>query len=410
MNSRTSIRRVVPLFVAAFLISSAIESADWTRWRGPDQSGASHEEQIFGEGKPELDLAWNRPLGIAYSGISVANGKAVTMFADGEIDWLTAIDAASGEEIWRYRIDTMFPKVGGAHGGPLSTPVISGDVVYGLGARGQLFAVALDDGSELWSIRIDETLGAKPPKFGFTTTPLVVGKALFVQTGGEAGRSLTALDRKTGELLWATGDEPVGYQSPILAELAGQKQIVSVTNKSIAGLAPQDGTVLWRKKHDLVERDGWATPLQIGADTFLLVERMESVAFRVEKTGDSFAVSELWRGTNLKNNFAAPVVHDGNIYGYSGDFLTCVNARTGEQLWKARSSAAGLILVDGHLVIFGTDGAVLVAEASPEGYEEKARVKVSETAGYTFPSFSDGGIFVRGLDDIGRVDVVRPPK
>ncbi len=83
-----------------------------------------------------------------------------------------------------------------------------------------------------------------------------------------------------------------------------------------------------------------------------------------------------------------------------------MDAGTGKQLWKARSSAAGLILVDSHLVIFGSDGAVVVAEASPEGYEARARVKVSETGGYTFPSFSDGAIFVRTLDDIARVDVV----
>ncbi len=181
---------------------------------------------------------------------------------------------------------------------------------------------------------------------------------------------------------------------------------MAVTNTSITGLAPEDGTVLWRKPHALVERNGWSTPLRIGTNVFLLVERNESVAFRVSKNGDSFAVSELWRGTNLRKNFAAPVIHDGHIYGYSGDFLACVDARTGEQLWKARSAAAGLILVDGHLVIFAADGAVVVAEASPEGYEEKARVKVSETAGYTFPSFSNGGIFVRNLDDIARVDVV----
>ncbi len=394
-------------FAVVLLIFPIAVAADWTRWLGPDQNGASPEKRIFGRATPELDVVWSRPLGIAYSGIAVASDKAVTMFGDGETDWLTAIVASSGEEVWRYRIDSMFPKVGGAHGGPLSTPVIEGGVVYALGGKGQLVAVKLGDGSELWSMRIDKILGAKQPQFGFTTTPLIGDDVLFVQTGGADGHSLTGLERKTGKLLWSTGDEAVGYQSPILVELAGRKQIVAVTNKSIAALAPEDGTVLWRKPHALVERDGWSTPLRIGSNAFLLVERYESMAFRVRKTDDSFSVSELWRGKNLRNNFAAPVIHDGHIYGYSGDFLTCLDARTGEQLWKVRSAAAGLILVDGHLVIFAADGAVVVAEASPEGYEEKTRVKVSETGGYTFPSFSNGGIFVRNLDDIARVDVVK---
>jgi outer membrane protein assembly factor BamB len=398
--------RVTATFAAALLIFPIAVAADWTRWLGPDQNGASPEKRIFGQATPELDVVWSRPLGIAYSGIAVAANKALTLFGDGETDWLTAIDASSGEEVWRYRIDSMFPKVGGAHGGPLSTPVIEDGVVYALGAKGQLFAVKLGDGSELWSVRIDKTLGAKQPQFGFTTTPLIVDDLLFVQTGGPDGHSMTALERETGKLRWSTGDEVVGYQSPILVELAGREQIVAVTNKSVMGLAPEDGTVLWRKSHALVERDGWSTPLRIGPNVFLLVERYESLAFQVRKTGDAFAVSELWRGKTLKNNFAAPVIHDGHIYGYSGDFLACVDPQTGELVWKARSSAAGLILVDGHLVIFAADGAVVVAEASPEGYKEKVRVKVSETAGYTFPSFSNGGIYVRNLDDIARVDVV----
>ncbi len=169
-------------FAVALLIFPIAAAADWTRWLGPEQNGASPEKSIFGQATPELDLVWSRPLGIAYSGIAVASDRAVTMFGDGETDWLTAIDASSGEEVWRYRIDSMFPKVGGAHGGPLSTPVIEDGVVYALGAKGQLFAVKLGDGSELWSVRIDKTLGAKQPQFGFTTTPLVVADVLFVIT------------------------------------------------------------------------------------------------------------------------------------------------------------------------------------------------------------------------------------
>jgi len=135
----------------------------------------------------------------------VVDGIAVTMFGDGETDWLIAIRAENGEELWRYRVDKTFPKVGNSDGGQLSTPVIHGAAVFGLGAAGQLFAVDLASGAERWALRIDENLGARPPTFGFTTTPLVVGDLLFVQTGGSDGRSLTAVDRKTGARRWSTG-------------------------------------------------------------------------------------------------------------------------------------------------------------------------------------------------------------
>jgi outer membrane protein assembly factor BamB len=136
-----------------------------------------------------------------------------------------------------------------------------------------------------------------------------------------------------------------------------------------------------------------------------LTAQNESAAYRIRDAGGSLAVEELWRGTSLKKNFAMPVVYGDHIYGYDADFLACVDAKTGERVWKERSEAAGLILVDGHLVIFDSDGAVVVAEASPEGFEVATRAKVSEEGGYTFPSFSDGGIFVRNMDSIARVDV-----
>ena len=61
--------------------------------------------------------------------------------------------------------------------------------------------------------------------------------------------------------------------------------------------------------------------------------------------------------------------------------------------------------VDDHLVIFDSQGEVIVAEPSPKGYNEKAKVRVSDKGGFTFPSFADGGIFVRNLESIARVNV-----
>ena len=404
-------RRVrTAIITGALFISTAAVAADWPRWLGPDQNGTSPEEGIFGAAAPALNVAWSRALGKAYSGIAVVDGKAVTMFADGETDWLTAMDATHGKELWRYRIDEMFPKIGGSNGGQLGMPVVDHGIVYGLGARGQIFAVRLEDGSEVWTTHAVDELGGKQPHFGFTTTPLVVGDLLFVQTGGEDGHSLTGLARNTGKVRWSTGDEAVGYQSPIVTELFGQLQIVAVTNTSVSGIRPEDGQVLWSHEHGLVDRrDGWSTPILIGDDSFVLTGGAESAALQVSKSGDELEVKELWRGTSLKGNFAMPVLHGEHLYGFNGDFLSCVHARTGEQTWKHRSDAAGLILVDEHLVIFDSSGDVVIGAASSEGFEEKSRVNVSEKGGYTFPSFSDGGIFVRNLTDIARVNVGSMP-
>ena len=402
------LRRIATLSIAVAVLLPCVptaRAADWSRWLGPSQNGIAPDRDLFGA-SPRLDIAWTKPLGIAYSAIAVADGRLVTMYGDGEIDWLVALDASSGETLWRLRMDKMFPKIGGAHGGQLSMPVVESGTVYALGARGQLVAVDLDDGSKLWRVRVDKKLRGKAPHFGFTTTPLVVDDLLFVQTSGDNGHSLTALDRATGKLRWSIGDERVGYQSPVLMTLGGRRQIVGVTNTSVLGLAADDGAVLWRTEHGLSERDGWATPISLGDDDFVLTAQNESAAYRVTSDDGAHRVEPLWRSTALKKSFAMPVVHDGHIFGYDADFLTCVDAATGKRLWKERSAASGLILVDDHILIATEDGHLVVAQASADGYEERTRVRFAEEGGFTFPSFADGSIYVRNMDSVARIDVV----
>jgi enterochelin esterase-like enzyme/outer membrane protein assembly factor BamB len=394
------------------VLPSAAHASDWDRWLGPNRDGTSLGNDLFPAEGFGLEVAWNRPLGASYSGIAVAKGQAVTMFADGEFDWLTAVDAKTGEERWRYKIDTMYAAHDGSEGGPVSMPVVDDGVVYALGAKGHLFAVRLEDGREIWSLRIDERLGARAPSYGFTTTPLIVDDLLFLQSGGTEGRSLAGFDKHTGEIRWSTGDDPVGYQSPLLATLAGREQIVAVTNRRVVGLAPGSGEVLW--SHDLAMaegEDGYATPLLLGEDRFLLTGQPDSKAYRLRKAESGFELDELWTSTDLKQSLATPVLYEEHLYGFSGEFLTCVDPSNGEKVWKSRPPGGrGLILVDGHLIVFANDGSVVVVQASPEEYREEARVKVSEAGTYTYPSYADGLFFVRNTADIAGVAVGAAPQ
>ena len=337
---------------------------------------------LFPAGSFGLEAVWNRPLGIGYSGIAVQDGIAVTMFADGEIDWLTAGEARTGKELWRYEIGAMYAAHDGSEGGPVGMPVIDDGVVYGLGAKGQLFAVKLKDGKEIWSLRIDEKFGARAPDYGFTSTPLLIDDLLFLQAGGDEGRSLIGFEKSNGKLRWSVGDDMVGYQSPILVDFGRTRQIVAVTNSRVLGLDPEKGELLW--SHDLDEaEDGYATAVVLDGGSFLLTGQPESKAydlvytlFEAKKKKDNtegWKLQEAWASTHLKGSLATPV------------------------------------LLDGHLVIFGNDGNLVAVEASPEGYIEKARVKVSEAGTYTYPSYDDGLFFVRNTTDFAAISVGMAP-
>ncbi|MEM9594026.1 MAG: PQQ-binding-like beta-propeller repeat protein [Acidobacteriota bacterium] len=386
------------------------DGADWPLWSGPAGNLTSSGHGLLDSGAFHLERVWSRPLGSAYSGVLVVDGRLVTTFSDGASDYLVAMDAESGAERWRYRISDTYKGDTNADDGPLSTPTVDGGVVYALGTWGDLFAVSLDDGKERWRLDLVDDFGAVMPGAGFTTAPTVVGDLLVVETGGDDGRSISAFERGTGTLRWSTGDEPVTYQSPLVLDLGGEPLLVAVTDRSLLGLAPETGDVLWRHQHTEGDGRGFAAaqPVPVGDGGILLIDGRESALFQVDKNTEGYAVSEVWRSRALRSqgNFATPVPHGEHLYGFNGSFLTCVDAATGEMVWRSRPPGIGnLVLVDGHLVILVRSGEIVIAEATPEGYSEVSRFKALERGYFTRPSFAAGKIYVRNLADISAIGI-----
>lgn len=250
----------VPLLLS--ILSSAASAADWPRWRGPRFDGISPETGVF-SGGVGLDLVWKRTLGSGYAGIAVVDDRLVTAFSEGTHDVVVALDADRGTELWRYEIGPTHRGHNGAEDGPLGTPTVAGGEVFVLGPEGDLFALGLADGRELWRIRIGQAVGARAPEHGFASVPLVTSGVVVVQTGGPSGRSICGFGRRTGRVLWCRDDDTVGYQSPVLATLNGVEQVIAAGNHDVLGLLPVSGEVLWKHRYrdaervvDLVEHPG----------------------------------------------------------------------------------------------------------------------------------------------------------
>ena len=61
--------------------------------------------------------------------------------------------------------------------------------------------------------------------------------------------ALTAFDANTGDVKWSwTGDGP-SYASPIAADIDGVRQIITLTQDNIVGVAAADGRLLWRRPY-----------------------------------------------------------------------------------------------------------------------------------------------------------------
>jgi enterochelin esterase-like enzyme/outer membrane protein assembly factor BamB len=399
-------RSMFGLVLAATLPLSAAPaptgaSVDWPHFRGPAHGGSAGAGAL--PRASSLEVAWRKKLGSGYSGISVAGGKLVTAFASGGDDVLVALDAASGEELWRLRLGEKYAGHDGSHDGPISTPAIDGGVVYALGPRGALVAASLEDGRELWRVQLDAAQ-ASLPFYGFTASPLLWEDLLILPTGGE-NHAVTAFGRQDGKLRWTAESGEVAYQSASLFELAGRQQLVVVANQWLGGLDPATGKTLWKfaiAAGNASEESAHATPA--GGNRLLVDLQGSSLGLEVAKVGDGFAARELYRTQAFANTLSLPVHHDGVLYGFTGRFLTAADAGSGEILWRSRPpGGSGLTLVDGKLAVVDAEGELVLAEAHRTEYRELARVKALENGNYVAPAFAGGHFFVRNLAEIAAV-------
>jgi enterochelin esterase-like enzyme/outer membrane protein assembly factor BamB len=406
---------------------ATVATNDWPGFRGPSHTGAV--ATALGEDGPvELTVGWRTQLGSGYSAVAVADGRVVTMFAGEDADFVAAYDASSGQEIWRHRIGDTYAGHDGSHDGPISTPAIAGGRVFGLGPWGDLFAVDLESGKELWRTHLVDDHGASKPYYGFTTSPLVADGVLIVELSapepevpeGEEppevnpdGKAVAGFDPESGKLLWTAGDDVIEYHSPIVAQIAGDRQLLVAGQKRIYALDPTDGTVEWSYEHD---GDGRAmggmsiVPVPAGPGRVLLMNKQDSsIMLRVErkKSGD-YEITELWSGANIKASYSIPIYHDGYLYGMSGRIFVCVDAATGELVWRSREPGDGFpTLVGDRIVMMTKPGLLAVVEATPEEYRELARLELFDDHSWSEVAYAEGHLFARSMSELVRIDPSR---
>jgi enterochelin esterase-like enzyme/outer membrane protein assembly factor BamB len=381
----------------------------WPGLRGPSFDGSVRDASLFDGDRADLALGWKRALGSGYSTLSVADGRVIAMFAADEVDVVAAFATETGDELWRYTIGDAYKGHDGSHDGPIATPTLAGGKVFGLGTWGHLFALDGATGRPLWTRHLVDDHGATKPHYGFTSSPVVANGVLVVEIGAGEGKSIAGFDTTTGDLLWSLGDDPIAYQSPVVVTLGGQSQVLAASATNLYGIDAATGRVLWQYEHGGDETGmGGETiiPVPAGEGRFLLPNKQDqSVMLEVVRAGDTFEVKELWASNAIRSSYVHPVFHQGYLYGMAGRIFTCVDAATGETQWRSREPGDGFpTLVGDHLVIITKPGTLHVAEASPEGYHELARMDLFEDQSWSAVAYADGKLFARSMGELARID------
>ena len=382
--------------------------AYWTDFRGPRRDGLYTETAIRTEWPGTgLEPLWSQPVGGGYASFVVAGGRAFTIEQRRNEEVVAAYDVDTGVEVWTHAWSAHFQEtMGGA--GPRATPTWHDGRLYALGANGRFVCLDADTGALIWQRDILADGGAANLPWAMSGAPLVVDDLVLVQPGGLRGWSVAAYERLTGNVVWHVLDDVQAYTSPMLATLGGVRQIVVVTAERAAGLRPDDGTLLWEFAWTVPIVPNIAQPLVVGDARLFLSAGYGKGAALVELTpdGDRFTAATVWETNRMKNKFSSSVLIDGYIYGLDESILACIDAATGELMWKGGRYGYGQLLAAGdHLVVLTERGDLVLVRATPDAHEEVAGFRAIEGKTWNVPAMAGGRILVRNTRQMAAFDL-----
>ena len=419
-------RTTVFLVVSALLCGSILTATatEWPQWRGPNRDGISDEVGLLKEWSSDgPKVLWKVPLGEGFSGISISQGRVYTMFSKGNDEFVVCLDATDGAEIWRFRSDKNYHEGQGGNG-PRATPTIDGDLLYTISAYGKLYALNAASGQEIWSHDLQQKFGSNMPRWGFSTSPLVDGELLLIEVGGKGEKSIVAFNKNSGDVVWSSHKDKLGYSSPIAITVKGVRQIICFTGTKLVSVSPTDGTIYWKYPWKTGYDVNAATPVFIPPDkvfissgydkgaavlqirVFVSPDNDRAATEQIKENQGIVRIKEIWKNRKMKNQFATSVLHENYLYGFDNSILKCIEANTGEEQWKSREFGKGtVILADGHLIILSDRGKLGLAEATPTGYIERASTKVMSGLCWTVPTLADGKLYVRNETEMVCLDM-----
>ena len=425
-----------------FAIVLDLQAADWPRFLGIDADCKSQETGLLDawpkEGPP---LEWKKMVGTGYSAPSVSNGNLVLHHRIKKEEVVESMDPLTGKTVWTFKYPSNYIDPFGYNNGPRCTPILTQDRCYILGAEGKLYCIGMQDGREIWMRDTAKDFNIPEAFFGVGSTPLLEDDKLIVMVGGQPNSGVVAFEASTGKTIWENvgkktwdGERKTGwrgepyvqwreyekqasYASPVAATIHGQRHILCLMRQGLVSLNPDTGEEnfhFWFRAR--VNESVNAMNPVVSGDTILISAayyRIGSVLLKVAPGGTS--VTETWRSRALEVHWTTPVLHDGNLYAFSGRNepdarFRCVEMATGKLVWDQDESwrksylappekygRGSAILADNKLIVMGEAGQLGLFRPNPVMAEEISKFQVPEMKYpcWTAPVMSNQKLYLR---------------
>jgi outer membrane protein assembly factor BamB len=274
--------------------------------------------------------------------------------------------------------------------------------VFTFGITGVLSALDLKTGKLLWRTAPP----AAPPEFGTAMSPLVDGPLVIAHMGGTNNGALTAFDAATGAPRWQwTGDGPA-YASPVVATIGGTRHVITQTQKSIVSVNAANGALLWQTPFTTPYDQNSVTPVVSG--DLLIYSGLDRgvTAVRIARKGNEWVASPAWKNEQVSMYMSSPVITGTTLYGLShrnrGQFFA-LDPATGKTLWTTQGREgdnASLIATGSVLLLSTTNAELIVARPNPAKFEEIRRYTVADSAVWAHPALAPRALLVKDVDKL----------
>ncbi|MCU0915641.1 MAG: PQQ-like beta-propeller repeat protein [Planctomycetes bacterium] len=383
--------------------------AQWPRFRGLAGAGVSTHANTptSWNGKTGAGILWKTPVAVpGHNSPVVWEDRIFFSGADPNLRQVLCFDGKSGQLLWTGDVPTG-PLPAGEEfelmedtGYAAPTVATDGRRVYAIFPTGDVAGFDFT-GKRLWH----KNLGRPDSSYGYASSLETYQNLVLIdydQSDGKDGKSrFLALDGTSGKVAWeAKRALPSTWTTPIVADVAGKPQLITVADPNVVAYDPANGKELWRA--ECVGGDLAPSPIYAGGLVLAIQPYSQMVAIKPTGQGDVTKTHIAWKAEDGIPDICSPVSNGTYVYLLDSEgLLTCYQVADGKKVYehelKDQFRASPSIAGD-KLYLLSLKGVMHIAQVGPE-YKELGRCELGEDC-FASPAFVDGRIYIRGAKNL----------
>lgn len=392
------------LLVLACLLGLATATAmpagaqEWAQWRGAGRNGTIDNFTAPASLPKTLTRQWQTAIGSSYASPVVAGARIYVHTRRDEEEVVSCVDWQSGKLLWTASYAAPFAKNNYARQmgkGPFSTPLLHAGRLYTLGVTAILSCFDAKTGALRWRKDYSQFVDTTKLFCGTAMSPVAADGAVIVHVGDDRRGWVMALDAASGNEKWKWEGDGPGYASPVVVDLEGTRQLVTLTDKAAIGIEAATGKLLWRFSHTDEWNENIITPIVYQKSLILSGVRQGTRAISVKretKEGKAnWSATQIWHNPKAPMYMSSPVLDGDYLYGLSSQrkgYFFCLDARTGETKWATQgreATNAVVLAARQHLFLLTDDAELIVAAKSAQAFTPLARYTVADKPTWSHP-------------------------